>query len=108
MISASSALLLVALAAGALSSPVAAPVAAPAVTPAPALDHALQKRASCTFSGSAGAASASKSQASCATIVLSNVAVPSGTTLDLSKLADGTHVSFVSTIPSVTSPRLDT
>ncbi|KAI3324071.1 glycoside hydrolase family 28 protein [Xylariaceae sp. AK1471] len=97
MVSTSSTLLLVAFAAGVLSSPVANPVAAPAVTPGPSLDHALQKRASCTFSGSAGASSASKSQASCATIVLSNVAVPSGTTLDLSKLADGTHVIFEGT-----------
>ncbi|KAH8156187.1 hypothetical protein CIB48_g12059, partial [Xylaria polymorpha] len=74
-----------------------APVAAPAVTPGPSLDNALQKRASCTFSGSQGASSASKSQASCATIVLSNVAVPSGTTLDLSDLEDGTHVIFEGT-----------
>ncbi|KAI0908750.1 putative extracellular polygalacturonase [Ustulina deusta] len=95
----SSALLLVALGAShVLSSPVAEPlVAAPAVTPAPSLDNALQKRASCTFSGSNGASSASKSQASCATIVLSNVAVPSGTTLDLSDLEDGTHVIFEGT-----------
>ncbi|KAI0399144.1 glycoside hydrolase family 28 protein [Xylaria palmicola] len=98
MISLSSTLLLVALGAtGALSSPAVAPVAAPAVTPAPSLDAALQKRASCTFSGSKGASSASKSQASCATIVLSNVAVPSGTTLNLSKLKDGTHVIFEGT-----------
>ncbi|KAI8626013.1 glycoside hydrolase family 28 protein [Xylariaceae sp. FL1651] len=88
-----SSVILVALAAGALSSPIADPVAAPVVTPGPS----LEKRASCTFSGSAGAASASKSQASCATIVLSNVAVPSGTTLDLSNLNDGTHVVFEGT-----------
>ncbi|KAI1183423.1 glycoside hydrolase family 28 protein [Nemania serpens] len=94
MIVASPALLLLALGAtGALSTP----VAAPAITPAPSLDNVLQKRASCTFSGSQGASSASKSQASCATIVLSDVAVPSGTTLDLSKLADGTHVVFEGT-----------
>ncbi|KAI1195509.1 glycoside hydrolase family 28 protein [Nemania serpens] len=90
----SPALLVIALGAtGALSTP----VAAPAVTPAPSLDNVLQKRASCTFSGSQGASSASKSQASCATIVLSNVAVPSGTTLDLSKLTDGTHIVFEGT-----------
>lgn len=71
----------------------ASPVAGPQITPAPA-SGAVDKRAtSCTFSGSNGAASASKSQASCATIVLSDVAVPSGTTLDLSKLNDGTKVS---------------
>jgi polygalacturonase len=71
----------------------ASPVAAPAVTPAP--DAALVKRAtSCTFSGASGAASASKSQKSCSTIVLSSVAVPSGTTLDLSDLPDDTSVIF--------------
>ncbi|KAI0533715.1 putative extracellular polygalacturonase [Xylaria digitata] len=88
----SSALLLVAFGASHVLAAVA-----PVVTPAPSLDNVLQKRASCTFSGSSGAASASKSQASCATIVLSNVAVPSGTTLDLSKLEDGTHVIFQGT-----------
>ncbi|KAI1541248.1 Glyco-hydro-28 multi-domain protein [Pyrenophora tritici-repentis] len=39
----------------------------------------------------------SGSQSSCATTVLSNVAVPSGTTLDLSSLADGTTVIFEGT-----------
>lgn len=58
----------------------------------------LNKQASgCTFSGSNGYASASKSQASCATIVLENVAVPSGTTLDLSELKENTHVIFKGT-----------
>lgn len=66
---------------------VSAAPAAPAVTAAATLD----KRASCTFSGANGAASASKSKASCATIVLSNVAVPSGTTLDLTGLTKGTQ-----------------
>ncbi|KAL4861370.1 glycosyl hydrolases family 28-domain-containing protein [Aspergillus spectabilis] len=50
----------------------------------------LAKRDSCIFSGQNGAASASASQASCATITLSDVAVPSGITLDLSDLEDGT------------------
>ncbi|CAK7231791.1 hypothetical protein SBRCBS47491_008049 [Sporothrix bragantina] len=86
-------LLLAAFAASAQASPVAAADAAgPAITPPPVAN--LAKRASCTFSGSNGAASASASQKSCATIVLSSVAVPSGTTLDLSDLADGTHVIF--------------
>lgn len=75
---------------------VAAPAAEPEITPAP--KPGVAKRAtSCTFSGSAGAASASKSATSCATIVLSNVAVPSGTTLDLSGLADDTTVIFQGT-----------
>jgi polygalacturonase len=70
---------------------VASPLAGPEITPAP--EPGVVKRAtSCTFSGSNGAASASKSQASCSTIVLSSVAVPSGTTLDLSDLNDGTTV----------------
>ncbi|CAK7227449.1 hypothetical protein SCUCBS95973_006547 [Sporothrix curviconia] len=86
-----SCLLLAALAASVQASPVAA-AAGPAITPPPA-SH-LAKRASCTFSGANGAASASASQKSCATIVLSSVAVPSGTTLDLSDLEDGTHVIF--------------
>ncbi|KAH8896355.1 polygalacturonase [Thozetella sp. PMI_491] len=81
--------LLVALAA----SVVASPVAGPEITPAP--EPALVKRAtSCTFSGSSGASLASKSQQSCSTIVLSSVAVPSGTTLDLSNLPDDTTVIF--------------
>ncbi|KAL2837557.1 glycoside hydrolase [Aspergillus pseudoustus] len=74
-----------------LATGVAASPAQPLITASPSLD----KRAdSCTFTGSDGAASASKSQASCATIVLSDVAVPSGTTLDLSDLEDGTTVIF--------------
>ncbi|KAH8898350.1 putative extracellular polygalacturonase [Thozetella sp. PMI_491] len=72
--------------------------APPTVTPRPRVDEAVAKRAgSCTFSGSAGAASASASKASCATIVLSSVAVPSGTTLDLTGLNDGTQVIFEGT-----------
>lgn len=78
-------LLLAALAGSAIASP-----AGPVVTQAPSLDK--RAGATCTFSGSAGAASASAQQKNCATIVLSNVAVPSGTTLDLSDLNDNTHV----------------
>ncbi|KAL3468116.1 glycoside hydrolase [Aspergillus heterothallicus] len=82
-------LTLVTLATGVVASP-----AQPLITASPSLD----KRAdSCTFSGSKGASSASKSQASCATIVLSDVAVPSGTTLDLSDLEDDTTVIFEGT-----------
>jgi hypothetical protein len=83
--------LLVAFAALALASPVADPHAAPAVTPAPA-PEIVKRATSCTFSGSNGASSASKSQKSCSTIVLSAIAVPSGTTLDLSDLPDDTTV----------------
>ncbi|KAF7125670.1 hypothetical protein CNMCM5793_001909 [Aspergillus hiratsukae] len=78
-------LVLLASAAEVIASPVAEPVT-PSTT--------LEKRATCTFSGSNGAASAMASQKACSTIVLNNVAVPAGTTLDLSDLADGTTVIF--------------
>ena len=77
-----------ALAATALAAP------APQVTQAASLD---KRAGSCTFSGSTGAAAVAKSKASCATITLSNVAVPSGTTLDLTKLTKGTKVIFEGT-----------
>ncbi|KAL5417803.1 Polygalacturonase [Paraphaeosphaeria minitans] len=70
--------------------------AAPAPTPTQAA-QLKDRAASCTFSGANGAASASKSKASCATIVLSNVAVPSGTTLDLTGLNSGTTLIFEGT-----------
>ena len=61
--------------------------------PAPTAASALERRSStCTFSGSNGAASAIKSKTSCSTIVLSSVAVPAGTTLDLTGLNKGTTV----------------
>ncbi|TVY83815.1 Polygalacturonase [Lachnellula suecica] len=68
----------------------------PVATPAPSLKDAvaLEKRASCTFTD---AVNASKSKKSCATIVLSNIAVPSGTTLDMTSLTSGTHVIFEGT-----------
>lgn len=68
----------------------------PEITAAPK-PEVVKRATSCTFSGSTGAASASKSATSCATIVLNNVAVPSGTTLDLSGLADDTTVIFQGT-----------
>ena len=65
---------------------------------APAFARDLSKRATiCTFSGSSGASLASKSKTSCSTIVLSALAVPSGTTLDLTGLNSGTHVIFEGT-----------
>ncbi|RDW81866.1 glycoside hydrolase family 28 protein [Coleophoma cylindrospora] len=91
MVSFISTLLVAFAACTAVASPVAAP--GPEITPAP--NPLLAKRAtSCTFSGSSGAASASKSQKSCSTIVLSGITVPSGTTLDLSSLPDDTTVIF--------------
>ena len=72
--------------AAALAAAVPTPTAAPAFNSA-----SLHKRASCTFTD-ASAASASKK--GCATIVLDNIAVPSGTTLDLTDLTSGTSVIF--------------
>ncbi|KAH6975946.1 glycoside hydrolase [Ilyonectria sp. MPI-CAGE-AT-0026] len=69
----SSILFLGALASAAFATPIVAP------------------RASCTFTD---AATAIKNKASCSTIILNNIAVPAGTTLDLTKLATGTHVIF--------------
>jgi polygalacturonase len=50
----------------------------------------LDARASCTFSD---AATAIKAKASCASIVIKDMTVPAGTTLDLTGLKDGTTVS---------------
>ena len=51
----------------------------------------LQYRAAdCTFTD---VAAAIKSKSTCSTIVLSNIAVPAGTTLDMTKLNSGTTVS---------------
>lgn len=91
MVSLSYSLVVATLAATVLASPVAEP--APVITPPPTAATKV-KRASCTFSGSSGASLASVSQGSCATIVLSALVVPSGTTLDLSDLDDGTTVIF--------------
>lgn len=75
---------------GVLASP------APKPTPAPSpveVARSLHKRASCTFSGDDGYSSASASKKDCATIVLSALTVPSGVTLDMTDLEDGTTVS---------------
>lgn len=89
---------LIAFAALAAATPAAEPVAKPGITPRPALG---KRATSCTFSGSNGASSASASQKSCSTIILSNVAVPSGVTLDLSDLPDDTTVSEFIASPSI-------
>ncbi|KAH8773581.1 polygalacturonase [Diaporthe sp. PMI_573] len=88
------ALIVGAFAACAAASPVAEP--GPAITPAPSADK-VKRATSCTFSGSSGASLASVSQKSCATLVLSSLVVPSGTTLDLSSLNDDTTVIFEGT-----------
>ncbi|KUI65491.1 hypothetical protein VM1G_00119 [Cytospora mali] len=95
----STALVLAALATSILASP--APAAAPAPTPAPNpadVARAIEERAAtCTFSGSLGYSSASKSKASCSTIILDSLTVPGGVTLDMTDLADGTVVIFEGT-----------
>jgi len=64
--------------------------ALPAAEPAPTAVAKLEDRATtCTFTN---AASAIKSKTLCSTIVLSNIAVPSGTTLDMTGLKTGTTV----------------
>jgi polygalacturonase len=54
----------------------------------------LDARASCTFTD---AAAAIKGKASCTAIVIQDMNVPAGTTLDLTKLKDGTTVTFQGT-----------
>lgn len=91
----SSALSLLALGAVVSAAPAPAPTAAPNAADALA---AIEKRGTaCTFSGTDGASLASKSKKSCATIVLSSLSVPSGTTLDLKSLTAGTEVIFEGT-----------
>ncbi|TEY78304.1 hypothetical protein BOTCAL_0050g00360 [Botryotinia calthae] len=86
---------LLALSAIVSAAPAPAPTAAP--NPADALAAIEQRGTACTFSGAAGAAAASKSKTSCATIVLNSLSVPSGTTLDLTGLKTGTQVIFQGT-----------
>ncbi|KAF2850129.1 glycoside hydrolase family 28 protein [Plenodomus tracheiphilus IPT5] len=61
------------------------------VSAAPA---SLDARASCTFTD---AATAIKNKASCTAIVIKDMTVPAGTTLDLTKLKTGTTVTFQGT-----------
>ncbi|KGO75432.1 Glycoside hydrolase, family 28 [Penicillium italicum] len=68
--------------------------AAPAIAPEA---NGIAARGSCVFSGASGAENAMKSKGSCSTITLSNVAVPAGTTLDLTGLKTGTTVIFEGT-----------
>lgn len=61
---------------------------------APTATQNEKRASSCTFSS---AASASAGKKSCSSIVLDNIAVPAGTTLDLTDLADNTVVTFEGT-----------
>lgn len=58
----------------------------PMINAAPA---EVKRADACTFTD---AAAAIKGKASCSTITLNNIAVPAGTTLDLTKLKTGTKV----------------
>jgi polygalacturonase len=76
---------------------IAAALAATAMaTPTPMMkaEDVMKRASSCTFSGSTGAAEAMKQQASCSTITLKDLAVPAGTTLDLTKIKDNTKIIF--------------
>lgn len=75
----------------------ASAIAAPAPSPVEAPNAVIAKRATCTFTGSTGAAAAQASAKACTTMVLNNIAVPAGKTFDLSGLADGTTVTFQGT-----------
>jgi polygalacturonase len=58
----------------------------------------LNERATtCSFSGASGATAVASAKSSCPTITLDSLVVPAGTTLDLTKLAKGTHVVFKGT-----------
>lgn len=76
-------------------------VRAPAPTPAPSpmeVARAIEERAAtCKFTGTAGYSSASKSKASCSTIILDGLTVPAGETLDMTDLTEGTVVIFEGT-----------
>ncbi|RDW59126.1 putative endopolygalacturonase [Coleophoma crateriformis] len=80
---------------------VASPAPIPTAAPSPVeVEQAFEERgiekraATCTFSGSLGYSSASKSKASCSTIILDALTVPAGKTLDMTGLPDNTVVIF--------------
>lgn len=83
------------------ASAVLASPARPMTTPAPSpreVERAIEERAAtCKFTGTAGYSSASKSKASCSTIILDGLTVPAGKTLDMTDLEDGTVVIFEGT-----------
>lgn len=80
---------------------VASPAPMPTAAPSPReVDEAFHERniekraATCTFSGSLGYSSASKSKAACSTIILDALTVPGGVTLDMTDLPDDTTIIF--------------
>ena len=62
--------------------------------PAPSRASDFVKRDSCTFTD---ASAASESASSCSNIVLKDIEVPAGETLDLSDVEDGTKITFEGT-----------
>ncbi|KAL4891478.1 glycoside hydrolase [Aspergillus ambiguus] len=62
--------------------------------PAPSRVSDLTKKSSCTFTD---ASTASESASSCSSIVLKDIEVPAGETLDLSDVEDGTTITFQGT-----------
>lgn len=68
----------------------------PMINAAPA---EVKRADACTFTD---AAAAIKGKASCSTITLNNIAVPAGTTLDLTKLKTGTKVCIFAVQRGVT------
>nr|AEL22832.1 endo-polygalacturonase I [Penicillium sp. CGMCC 1669] len=71
-------------------------LASPAAEPAEG-NRLIPRGSACTYSGVNGAAAAIAGKAGCSSITLNNVAVPAGTTLDLTGLAAGTKVIFEGT-----------
>ncbi|PWN47943.1 endopolygalacturonase precursor [Violaceomyces palustris] len=69
-------------------------MASPSLVSSSVIRGNLEPRASCTFTDAATAIAQKKS---CSTITLSNIAVPAGTTLDLTGLNSGTSVVFSGT-----------
>lgn len=65
-------------------------------SPLQGIYNAVERRAnaSCTFTGSEGYLDVLASKTSCSDIVLSNLEVPGGVTLNLEGLNDGTTVTF--------------
>lgn len=83
------------------ASAIQATPAHPQTTPAPSpreVERFIEERAAtCKFTGTKGYSSASKSKASCSTIILDGLTVPAGETLDMTDLEDGTVVIFEGT-----------
>ncbi|KAI9708182.1 MAG: Polygalacturonase 1 [Bogoriella megaspora] len=83
-----------ALATAPIASTASAEVAATTVDAAVAAASSGAASAGCTFTS---AADAQSGKSSCSSIVLNGITVPAGTTLDLTKLNDGTTVTFQGT-----------